>query len=305
MQQSLDGVIIVDKPSNISSAKVVMIVKKLFGAQKAGHTGTLDPFATGVLVCCINRATKLARFFLDGPKKYEAVLHLGLETDTQDLTGNILSVSEVTEISEETIRAVFRKFEGTHAQSPPIFSALKHKGTPLYKLARMGRPVQKPPRPVTIYRLDILHIALPFIRFEVSCSAGTYIRTLCTDLGKRLGCGGHLKELRRLEINKFTVDAAATLPELETLAKSGKLPARIIRMAAALHGMPELVADEDLAERIRHGQPIREKEVQHVWAAPAGMLESFLKVVTPERELLAVIRRPKETVLYEYCCVFN
>ncbi|MFC1858764.1 tRNA pseudouridine(55) synthase TruB [Thermodesulfobacteriota bacterium] len=305
MQQSLDGVIIVDKPSNISSAKVVMIVKKLLGAQKTGHTGTLDPFATGVLVCCINRATKLARFFLGGPKKYEGLLHLGIETDTQDLTGNILSVNEVANISEETIRAVFEKFEGTHAQTPPIFSALKHKGTPLYKLARMGRPVQKPPRPVTIYRLDILHIALPFIRFEVSCSAGTYIRTLCADLGKRLGCGGHLKELRRLEINKFTVGAAATLPELETLAESGKLPARVIPMAAALHGMPELVADEDLAERVRHGKPIREKEVRHVRAAQAGMLESFLKVVSPEGELLAVIRRPEETVLYEYCCVFN
>ena len=146
----VSGILVVDKPAGLTSAKVVARVKKLLGARKVGHTGTLDPFATGVLICCINKATKLSRFFLKGWKKYTAVLHLGIETDTQDSTGSVISVVNAVALDERFIRTVFQQFEGTIEQVPPVYSALKHKGVPLYKLARNGKPVQKPARQVTI-----------------------------------------------------------------------------------------------------------------------------------------------------------
>ena len=169
-RKELNGVIVIDKPPGITSANVVARVKKLLKAKKAGHTGTLDPFATGVLVCCINRATKLSRFFLHGKKRYEAILQLGVETDTQDLTGNVINVCHNLEFSEKAIQSAFKRFEGKIEQLPPVYSALKHKGVPLYKLARSKKPVQKPARQVSIITLKILKIKLPFIRFEVLCS---------------------------------------------------------------------------------------------------------------------------------------
>jgi tRNA pseudouridine(55) synthase len=143
-------IIVIDKPANISSAKAVATVKRILRADKAGHTGTLDPFATGVLVCCINSATKLARFFLNGNKKYNAVLHLGVQTDTQDSSGKIVASSDRTEFSDQMIHSAIKKFEGTIEQLPPVYSALKHKGIPLYRHARKGNPIQKPPRHVHI-----------------------------------------------------------------------------------------------------------------------------------------------------------
>lgn len=163
----LNGVIVIDKPAAITSAKVVAIIKKLLGAKKVGHAGTLDPDATGILLCCINKATKLAGFFLKSSKKYEAVLHLGVETDTQDAAGKIISTNDELDFTEKTIQAVFRQFEGTIEQVPPAFSALKHKGVPLYKLARKGKAVRKPSRPVFISYNKIRKINMPFISFEV------------------------------------------------------------------------------------------------------------------------------------------
>jgi len=236
---NLSGIIVVDKPANTTSAEVVAVVKKLLGAGKIGHTGTLDPFATGVLVCCVNRATKLARFFLHGSKTYEAVLHLGIETDTQDFTGTVTATGKETGFSDHAIRSVFEQFEGTLDQVPPVYSALKHKGTPLHKLARRGTPVQKPARRVFISKIEIVKIDLPLVRFTVSCGAGTYIRTLCADIGASLGCGGHLKELRRIESSGFTVAEGVTLPQLKKLVLSGKASERMVSMADALQEIPE------------------------------------------------------------------
>ncbi len=195
---NLNGVLVVDKPAGISSAKAVAIVKRLLGVRKAGHAGTLDPLATGILVCCLNRATRLAYFLLKGAKTYKAVLHLGVETDTQDATGNIITQHRNIIANEAEIRAVIKRFEGKIKQLPPVYSALKHDGVPLYKLARRGKPVQKPAREVFIKKIRIHAIDLPYIRFTVSCSTGVYIRALCADIGTTLGCGGHLKELRRV-----------------------------------------------------------------------------------------------------------
>jgi len=301
-RQESSGVIVVDKPPGITSAKVVARVKKWLKARKAGHTGTLDPFATGVLVVCINRATKLSRFFLHGKKKYAAVLHLGVETDTQDLTGIVTNVSHNVEFSKKTIQSAFKRFEGNIKQLPPIYSALKHKGVPLYKLARSKKPVQKPARQVAIITLKILEIQSPFIRFEVLCSAGTYIRTLCADIGASLGCGGHLKELRRIESSGFSITDAVTLEELEDLALSEKSSDRIISMSNALKDMPEYIADNVLVNKINHGHIITKDDVM---SEQINAFEGFIKIVDTNKTLVAVLKHAKEKNRVDYCCVFN
>ncbi len=301
MQCELNGIIVVDKPTNITSAKVVAHVKRLLGAKKAGHAGALDPFATGVLICCINKATKLARFFLSGKKKYEAVLYLGVETDTQDSTGNVISTCNDIQFSEETIRSVFKQFEGTVEQLPPVYSALKHKGVPLYKLAREGKPLQKPARHVYISYIKILEIDLPIIRFEIFCSAGTYIRTICSDIGKVLKCGGHLKDLRRIESSGFVIKNTISLSELENIVLSGALSDRMISMADALQDMPEYIANNALTEKVRYGKRISKNDFQ---TGNSESLKDFLKIVDRQNNLLAVLNCNKERNNYNYCCVF-
>lgn len=302
MQHKLSGILVVDKPADITSAKVVARVKRQLGAGKVGHAGTLDPFATGVLVCCINRATKLARFFLHGNKKYEAVLHLGVETDTQDSTGVVTSSCDEVEFSDKKIRSIFKQFEGTIEQFPPIYSALKYKGVPLYKLARNGKPVQKPARRVAIFFITILELNLPLIRFVVSCSAGTYIRTLCADIGASLGCGGHLKALRRIESSGFTIAEALTLSELKEPALSEKLSDRMISMSNALKDMPEHVADKVLTAKIMHGNAITKKDIE---PGQTDMPKGFIKITDVNSDLVAVLEYTKDSNNYNYCCVFN
>ena len=302
MQPELNGILLVDKPAGITSAKVVARIKKIFGARKVGHTGTLDPFATGILVCCINRGTKLARFFLHGNKKYEAVLHLGIETDTQDSTGIVTSTCDNVLFSEIKIRSVFNQFKGTIEQIPPVYSALKCKGTPLYKLARRGKPVQKPARRITIFNIEILRINLPLIHFSVSCSAGTYIRTLCSDIGKLLGCGGHLKELRRIQSSGFSITEAVKLSELENFALSEKISHLIISMSNALQDMPEHIIDKALAKKIMHGNIITKKDLRPIHTETS---EGFIKIVDTNNNLIAVLKDTKKRNRFSYCCVFN
>ncbi len=302
MNSGISGILIVDKPAGISSAKVVARVKALLKAKKAGHTGTLDPFATGVLICCMNRATKLARFFLRGNKKYEAVLHLGIETDTQDLTGNVTRVCNPGKFSEKTIQSVFKRYEGALTQAPPVYSALKYKGIPLYKLARSDKPVQKPARKISIIDLKIRDIQLPTICFEVFCSAGTYVRTLCADIGAALGCGGHLKELRRIESSGFTIKQAVTLEELKDLALTNQLSGRIISMSNALKNFPEHTADHMLEQKIKHGQILTKNDIVSGTEDPT---EGFMKIVDAEKQLIAVLKHAGNRDKYDYVCVLN
>ncbi|MBU4345346.1 MAG: tRNA pseudouridine(55) synthase TruB [Desulfobacteraceae bacterium] len=301
MQHRLNGILIVDKPANMTSAKVVAGVKKLLGVGKAGHAGTLDPFATGVLVCCLNDATKLCRFLLHDKKKYIAVIHLGIETDTQDFTGNIISTSDKTTFTDKKLRLTFKQFEGAVKQLPPVYSALKHKGVPLYKLARRGKPVQKEARSIFISYVKILEISLPLIRFEVSCSAGTYIRTLCADIGEVLGCGGCLKELRRIESSGFTIGQALTLPEMEELHSSHKLSARLISMSDTLQYMPRYIADNLLTDKLKHGSIITR---QDIILQQTDIYEDFIKIVDTDDNLIAILNLEKDSDKYHYCCVF-
>jgi len=301
----LNGLIIVDKPKDVSSAKVVAIVKHTLNVEKAGHAGTLDPFAEGVLVCCLNNATKLARFLLHGNKKYLAVLKLGVETDTQDFTGKVISERNALDLSEKAIRACFKQFEGTIEQQPPVYSALKHKGVPLYQLARRGKPVQKPSRQVHIAQIDIIAIELPFIDFEVTCSAGTYVRAVCADIGKSLECGGHLHALKRTESSGFGIDQAVSLSALKELAATGKVSRRVIPMADALPEIPAFVVGDNMVKKLRHGQLIEADDLISGQKIERHRLpKSFIKVIDSDHELVAILDHTKGTDKLDYCCVF-
>nr|HID59881.1 tRNA pseudouridine(55) synthase TruB [Desulfobacterales bacterium] len=297
----IDGILVVNKPTGISSAGVVARVKKILKAKRVGHTGTLDPFATGILICCLNRATRLASLLVQGKKRYEAVLRLGVRTDTQDLTGEVISVERNISFKESEIYSAFERFRGKILQTPPPFSALKHRGVPLYKLARKGSYVEKPPRTVFIYESNILEIALPDIRFEVLCSHGTYVRALCADIGDALGCGGHLAGLCRTENAGFTLKDSSTLEEIEELASKDRIEERIINMGDALKEVSAVFANEWLAQKIRHGQPIFKRELN----IKDGIDHLWIKIVDSDNNLIAVLDRDtRRGACYKYVCVF-
>jgi tRNA pseudouridine55 synthase len=301
MQKLTSGILVVDKPEGISSAGLVGQVKHRLKARKVGHCGTLDPFASGVVVCCINQATRLSGFFLHGDKSYEGVLRLGVETDTQDLTGNVVSETRVN-VTEDGIRSAFEASVGPMKQRPPIYSALKHQGVPLYKLARAGRPVQKPPRDIVIHHLKILAIDLPDVRFTVACSGGTYVRTLAADLGRLLGCGAHLRKLVRTASGQFTLKQALTPAEVASLAALEAIGDRMIGMSDALAFMPKRTADPPTADKIRHGSPLTENEIERPETdGPSGCL----RVVDSDNRLIAILEHKKGNPRYNYCCVFN
>jgi tRNA pseudouridine55 synthase len=291
--------LVIDKPAGVTSAHVVARLKRSLGGMKTGHTGTLDPFATGVMVCCINRATKLARFFLTGGKTYQATLCLGIETDTQDLTGQITGTGDTRNLSESAVLAAMAQFKGDSLQAPPVYSALKHQGTPLYKLARSGHPVQKPPRSIHISAIEGIKMALPEVVFSVTCSAGTYIRTLCADIGRILGCGGHLKALRRIESCGFTISEAIGLDAVDDLVASGNISAHIIPMGGALRHIPPYIADPELSEHILHGRPLTKQDLR---LEKDTCPKDFLKIVDTHHHLLAVLMAEGDA--FKYGCVF-
>ena len=292
----------------MSSAQAVGRVKRLLGARKAGHAGTLDPFATGILVCMLNQATRLGRFLLAGEKTYAATLHLGIATDTQDGTGQVIDQQVVDTEIEERLEEAFRCFEGEIEQQPPAYSALKHKGVPLYKLARRGQPVHKPPRRVRIDSLQIDAVKLPEVHFRVTCSAGTYIRSLCADIGRTLGCGGHLSKLRRTRSSGFGLDEAIGLADLEKRVHDLKTDVPLMKPADALKGMETLVANEGIILKISNGGRLTLKELPPPAPRAPVRQESdnprFYKVVDLRERLWAVVSCGPREKHYDYCCVF-
>jgi tRNA pseudouridine55 synthase len=297
----MNGIVVIDKPANMTSARVVAQVKRLLQAKKVGHTGTLDPFATGVLVCCIGRATRLAQFLTQGKKCYEAVMHLGIRTDTQDLTGQVVSKEQMVAVTDREIHAVFRRFLDVRHQDPPAFSALKYCGVPLYRLARRGMFIQKSSRRISIYELEILNIDLPYVSFEVSCSQGTYVRTLCADMGDALGCGAHLARLCRTESGGFSLEEAVSLDTLAKLAAGGKGSSCVIPMSKALRGIQEIQVGRGLVQRIRYGQPVTKAQLGGV-EDDSG---PWIKVTDTERNLIAVLGSRGKNGVYPYACVFS
>src|SRR5450432_3501020 len=209
-----DGVLLVDKAPGMTSHDVVALVRRRLEIKKVGHCGTLDPIATGLLLLTLGRGTKIQDLLMSEDKEYVGTLTLGQSTSTQDREGEVLETKPVPALPEEQIRAAFYKFRGDFYQMPPMVSAIKHAGVPLYKLARQGKVVEREPRLVHVYRYAIDKIALPDIDFTVACSKGFYVRTYAHDIGEALGCGGHLKNLRRTKSGRFNLERAITVEEI-------------------------------------------------------------------------------------------
>ncbi|MGZ5004233.1 MAG: tRNA pseudouridine(55) synthase TruB [Chthoniobacterales bacterium] len=211
-----DGVLLVDKAPGMTSHDVVALVRRRLQIKKVGHCGTLDPIATGLLLLTLGRGTKIQDLLMSEDKEYAGTLSLGATTDTQDREGQILQERPVPALTEKIVRAAFEKFRGDFYQMPPMVSAIKQGGVPLYKLAREGKTVEREPRLVHVYNYTIDRIAPPEIDFSVACSKGFYVRTYAHDIGEELGCGAHLKNLRRIRSGRFVVDGAITVDELQT-----------------------------------------------------------------------------------------
>lgn len=233
-----DGVLLVDKPAGMTSHDVVDRIRRQFGLRKVGHCGTLDPAATGLLVLVLERATKLQNQFMADDKTYEGTMKLGVTTDSHDADGAVVAEKPVPPLTAADVEAVFARFRGDVQQVPPMVSAIKHEGTPLYKLARKGMTIAREPRTVHIYDLRLLHLHLPFVDLRVTCTKGTYVRTLCHDIGQALGCGAHLYRLRRIRSGSFDVADAHPLSELLGLNRSQLAPLiipllKVVRSPAA------------------------------------------------------------------------
>jgi tRNA pseudouridine55 synthase len=300
---SFDGILIADKPEAMSSAHLVARVKRWGRLGKIGHAGTLDPFATGVMVLLINRATRLADFFLNGEKRYRATLRLGVGTDTQDATGTVIEQAPIPhEINEDMVLRVMGNFIGEQLQQPPAYSALKHHGVPLYKLARQGKPVLKPPRRILIHALDLERVVLPDIFFTVQCSSGTYVRTLAVDLAKALSSCGHLAALRRTGSGGFEVQDSLELEEIRVLAEKDELWKRFIPMDAALKDLRGWVADQALTEKLKYGRILfpADLRIPEESGTDRQIPGSVVKILDDNRALLAVLRfnTPDEPLQY-------
>ncbi|MGA9109246.1 MAG: tRNA pseudouridine(55) synthase TruB [Smithella sp.] len=259
----MDGVIVIDKPAGKTSHDVVSEVKKILGVKKAGHTGTLDPMVTGVLPVCLNEATKLARLLTGANKEYLATMLLGVKTDTLDIEGKIISQSD-NFVSTEEIKAVMLQMIGEIKQIPPAYSAVKYCGKPLYKYARSGVFLDMKPRDVTIYNIVIEDISFPRVTFRVVCSKGTYIRTLCSDIGDMLGVGACLYSLRRLKSGIFLEEMAVCLSDYVSNDNKNKLSEKILPMTELLPLLCSIELEDDSAMKLRNGwQPSVEMMKAH------------------------------------------
>lgn len=253
-RRRVDGVLLLDKPAGMSSNAALQKARRLLDAAKAGHTGTLDPMATGLLPLCFGEATKFAGELLAADKCYAATMQLGVRTDTADAEGRVLEIRPVS-VTREGMEAVLARFRGDIRQVPPMHSALKRDGLPLYEYARRGMDVERLPRNVSIYTLDLCGFEQDRVVFNVCCSKGTYIRTLADDIGQALGCGGHLTALRRTRIGGLRLEDAVTLDQLEGLPPAGR-DCLLRPVDALLDGLPSLDLGDVAALRFGHGQAV-------------------------------------------------
>lgn len=253
------GILLLDKPVGITSNGALQQVKKIFRARKAGHTGSLDPVAGGLLPLCFGDATKVSAYLLDADKSYRAVVKLGITTTTGDTEGEVVSERPLGRLQEKMVRDVLLSFTGEIEQIPPMHSAIKRQGVPLYQLARKGIVVEREPRLIKVHALDLLRLQGDELEISVSCSKGTYIRSLAEDIGEVLGCGGHIVSLTRLETGPFSMDKAVSMEKLEELGAARDLDALdqlLLPMETALAHWPDIHLTDDAAFYLRRGQPV-------------------------------------------------
>ena len=292
----LDGVLLLDKPVGLSSNDALMAAKRLYQAKKAGHTGTLDPLASGLLPLCFGEATKFSQDLLDADKTYEATMRLGIRTTTGDAEGQAVETRPVV-ADPAGLEAACARFRGEIVQIPPMYSALKRDGKPLYEYARAGQTVERAGREVTIHALELIACALPDVTFRVTCSKGTYVRTLAEDIGEALGCGAHLVALRRTGVGALTLEHSVTLDQLSDATESER-EAWLQPVDALLSTFPSVHLDEDATRRFLHGQRLKLSELDlgadarnasrvRVYSAVQGRLLGVAKcgegVLAPER----------------------
>ncbi len=254
----MNGLLVIDKPEGITSFGVVKKVRYALGSKKAGHTGTLDPLATGVLPICLGEATKIAGLLLAEDKAYEAEALLGQQTDTLDITGEVTAQEDPSGVSPQAVEDALLKLTGEQEQVPPAYSAIRVDGKRAHQLAREGKAPELKARQITVHELELLAYEPPHVRVRVACSKGTYVRTLLHDLGRLLGCGACMSALRRTASGAFTIDQAVPLEGLKDRFQSGDLP--LVSLDLALSHLPALDTDEEGADHLRHGQPLPEGE---------------------------------------------
>jgi tRNA pseudouridine55 synthase len=287
-----NGVLVLDKPRGLTSHDVVKEVKKRLGAAKVGHGGTLDPFATGVLILLINGATKLAPFLLDQDKRYRFTVNFGVETDTQDSTGRVVATHPCGPLTEGEIRKACAAFVGEIEQTVPRFSAVRVGGQRLYRLARQGVDVTPPCRTVKIKNLDLCDLSWPEVTFEVTCSKGTYVRSLGVDLACHLNCSGHVSKLRRLASGRFDLRQALTLEQFKQVVGKGELSQRLITPSQALADYPELRVTYSTANNIRQGGSLNSTE----FLDPKSSREGPYRVLDPDNNLVAMVAKSGQAV---------
>ncbi|MBQ6888980.1 MAG: tRNA pseudouridine(55) synthase TruB [Lachnospiraceae bacterium] len=256
----LNGIINVYKEAGFTSHDVVAKLRGILKQKKIGHTGTLDPDATGVLPVCLGNGTRLCDMLADKSKEYVAVMRLGVVTDTQDMSGQILQEKEVV-CTEEEVQAAILSFVGEYSQIPPMYSALKVNGKKLYELAREGKEIERQPRQVFISEIEILSMELPLVKFRVGCSKGTYIRTLCQDIGEKLGCGATMESLQRTRVGGFVLENALTLTEIEELTKAGTILEKIMPADFVFSVLPKVLVKKEFRKRIDNGNYLLKKQM--------------------------------------------
>lgn len=288
----INGITVIYKEAGFTSHDVVAKLRGICGQKKIGHTGTLDPMATGVLPVCLGSATKLCDMLADRDKEYVAELLLGVETDTQDTTGHILAEHPV-EVTEAQVCRAAGSFVGDYDQIPPMYSALKRNGRKLYELARAGKEVEREARPVVIKELEILECAVPIICFRVVCSKGTYIRTLCADIGEKLGCGGTMQKLERTRVGGFLLENARTLGEMQRLKDENRLQEAVLPVDSVFTDRPALHMRSDFCRLVDNGNAFLASQTQEEeihasgrWVRVYRPDESFVGIYAwePERE---------------------
>lgn len=280
--RALDGVLVLDKPQGCTSNEILQRVKRMYGAAKAGHTGSLDPLATGVLPICFGEATKFSQFLLDADKAYRVVARLGEKTDTADADGKIIETCATDALTQADLEDIFPRFRGDIEQVPSMFSALKHNGQPLYKLAREGIEVERKARPVTIHELELLSFSSQHFELFVRCSKGTYVRNLVEDIAEALGNLAHVVELRRVQAGPYVEAEAVTIEQLSQAIDAGghqTLDQRLVPLGSSVDHWPALGLTESTAFYLRNGNPVQ------VPGAPAS---GWVKLVGPANEFIGV-----------------
>lgn len=265
--RDVHGIFLLDKPQGMSSNDILQKVKRLFQANKAGHTGALDPLATGMLPICLGEATKFSQFLLDSDKRYQVTAKLGERTDTSDAEGQVVEARAVN-VGEAEIIAALDQFRGDILQVPTMFSALKHNGKPLYEYARQGITVEREARPITIFELRFIEYSAPYLTLEVHCSKGTYIRTLVDDLGEVLGCGAHVTVLRRLAVANYPIEAMMSYEDLQNLSENQPLEAldqHLLPLDTAVESLPKINLTAEQTKAVGFGQRVKFENINQTY----------------------------------------